>query len=72
MEDNYDYVDLHLHWKYNISLSDYNKNRFCGNKNVPLTIPLILSYVKEHTKNCFIQLLWIKPRLSIFIQHYFF
>ncbi len=32
LEDNYDYVDLHRHWNYAISLSEYNRNRFCGNK----------------------------------------
>lgn len=32
LNENYDYVNLHKHWKYNISLSEYNKRRFCGNK----------------------------------------
>lgn len=32
IHDNYDYIDLHRHWKYRISLYEYNRNRFCGNK----------------------------------------
>lgn len=32
IHDNYDYVELHRHWKYRISLYEYNRNRFYGNK----------------------------------------
>lgn len=31
LNDNYDYVELHRHWNYNLSLYDFNRNRFCGN-----------------------------------------
>lgn len=32
LRDNFDYVELHRHFKWNISLYEYNQWRICGNK----------------------------------------
>ena len=32
LDSNYDYVELHRHWRYNVSLYDFNKNRIPSNR----------------------------------------
>lgn len=32
LHSNYDYVELHRHWNYNVPLHAFNQNRFLGNK----------------------------------------
>ena len=60
LQSNYDYVDLHRHGNYNISLYEFNKNRFPGqrrrtfNDNV---YTLITKRIYQNSVRCYYQMM---------------